>query len=125
MNEGNAAAARRFSSELTQYALLLTRDISAARVWLRQRKRGGERIGLLASSNGAMLKPHGIFVKSKIEPTKWFLSESEDIRFSDSLEDDATEFDVPGLELELSLPIGRRRQMEHRQQGTAGGLNYR
>lgn len=57
-------------------------------------------MGLLASSNGARLKPHGIFVKSKIEPTKWFLSESEDIRSSDSLEDAATEFDVQGLELD-------------------------
>lgn len=98
--EGDAAAARRFASELTQYPLLLTRDISAARDWLRKRKRGGERIGLLASSNGARLKPHGIFVKSKIESTKWFLSESEDIRSSDSLEDAATEFDVQGLELD-------------------------
>jgi len=98
--EGDAATARQFASELTQYPLLFTRDIGAARGWLRDRRRGGERMGLLASSNGARLKPHGVFVKAKIEPTKWFLSESGDIRSSDSLEDAATEFDVQGLELD-------------------------
>jgi hypothetical protein len=46
------------------------------------------------------LKPHGIFVKAKIEPAKWFLAPSDDIRSSDALEDAGTEFDVQGLELD-------------------------
>jgi DUF2075 family protein len=57
-------------------------------------------MGLLASSNSVRLKPHGIFVKAKIEPTKWFLADSQDVRSSDALEDAATEFDVQGLELD-------------------------
>lgn len=87
-------------SALKNYPLLLTRDLQKAREWLRARRRGNERAGLLASSNAARLKPHGIFTKAKIEPEKWFLAPAGDVRSSDALEDAATEFDVQGLELD-------------------------
>jgi hypothetical protein len=74
--------------------------LEKARHWLRSQRRGNERAGLLASSNAARLKPHGIFVKARIEPTKWFLAPGNDVRSSDALEDAATEFDVQGLELD-------------------------
>ncbi|MHA4838171.1 DNA/RNA helicase domain-containing protein [Sphingopyxis sp. MSC1_008] len=99
---GNAETASEIEMQLENYPLLITRDLHAARAWLRTRSRGQERSGLLASSNGLRLKPHGIFVKSKIEPAKWFLALSEDIRSSDALEDAGTEFDVQGLELDWS-----------------------
>lgn len=98
--EGDAKAARHISSELANFPIHITRDLDAARAWLRQKKRGSERVGILASSNAARLKPHGVFVKAKIEPAKWFLAESVDVRSSDALEDAATEFDVQGLELD-------------------------
>jgi DNA-binding transcriptional LysR family regulator len=98
--DGNADAAKGISSDLKQYPLRITRDIQAARGWLRSKKRGQERIGLLASSNALRLKPHGVFVKAAIEPTKWFLSPADDIRSSDALEDAATEFDIQGLEID-------------------------
>ena len=85
---------------IRRYPLLITRDLDWAREWLRSRRRGTERAGLLASSNANRLKPHGVFVKAKIEPEKWFLAEPEDVRSSDALEDAATEFDVQGLELD-------------------------
>jgi hypothetical protein len=44
--------------------------------------------------------PHGVFVKAKIEPPKWFLASSADVRSSAALEDAGTEFDVQGLELD-------------------------
>lgn len=97
---GETEAARRAAQELNSYPLYITRDLEAARTWLRSKRRGQERMGLLASSNAARLKPHGIFVKAKIEPAKWFLAHSEDVRSSDALEDAATEFDVQGLELD-------------------------
>lgn len=97
---GEAAAARLVSEELPSYPLYVTRDLDAARMWLRSKRRGQERMGLLASSNAARLKPHGVFVKAKIEPAKWFLAPSDDVRSSDALEDAATEFDVQGLELD-------------------------
>jgi hypothetical protein len=58
-------------------------------------KAGGQ-----VTSNAARLKPHGVFVKAKIEPEKWFLAPPEDVRSSGALEDAATEFDVQGLELD-------------------------
>jgi len=98
--DGNAEGAKRISAELKDFPLLITRDLEAARTWLRSKARGGERIGLLASSNAARLKPHGIFIKAKVEPGKWFLAPSGDVRSSNALEDAATEFDVQGLELD-------------------------
>ncbi|OBX18820.1 hypothetical protein A9995_09660 [Erythrobacter sp. QSSC1-22B] len=98
--DGDADAANEVHAELGDYPLLITRDLDQAREWLRSQRRGTERAGLLASSNGHRLKPHGIFVKAKIEPEKWFLAELDDVRSSDALEDAATEFDVQGLELD-------------------------
>jgi len=97
--EGDAAAARQISAELKDFTLLITRDLGVARTWLRSKRRGSERMGLLASSNAVRLKPHGVFVKAKIEPAKWFIAPGDDVRSSDALEDAATEFDVQGLEL--------------------------
>lgn len=97
---GDMAAARKVKSLLTNFPIYITRDLEQARQWLRAKRRGTERTGLLASSNAARLKPHGVFVKAKIEPAKWFLAPSHDVRSSDVLEDAATEFDVQGLELD-------------------------
>ncbi|MEH6791149.1 DNA/RNA helicase domain-containing protein [Parasphingorhabdus sp.] len=88
--DGDAAAARHIHDELPDYPLLITRDLDAARGWLRSRRRGYERAGLLASSNAARLKPHGVFVKAKIEPEKWFLADVGDVRSSDALETNDT-----------------------------------
>ena len=63
---------------------------------------------LLASSNAARLKPHGVFVKAKIEPEKWFLAEPEDVHSLDALEDPGTEFDVQRLELDWPAFAGMR-----------------
>lgn len=98
--EGDAVAAAQIKASLSNYPLLITRDLQKARHWLRTRRRGNERTGLLASSNAARLKPHGIFTKAKIEPEKWFLAPAGDVRSSDALEDAATEIDVQGLELD-------------------------
>lgn len=97
---GNGDAAKQVRPELDNFPLFITRDLDLARQWLRAKRRGRERSGLLASSNGVRLKPHGIFIKAKIEPAKWFLAPIEDVRSSDALEDAATEFDVQGLELD-------------------------
>ncbi|NOW45705.1 hypothetical protein FHW96_001860 [Novosphingobium sp. SG751A] len=97
---GDAAAAREVKEALASFPLYITRDLGQARHWLRSKRRGAEHMGLLASSNGARLKPHGVFVKAKIEPPKWFLAPSDDVRSSDALEDAGTEFDVQGLELD-------------------------
>jgi len=83
-----------------KYPILITRDLNKAKMWLKSKCRGTERMGLLASSGGIRLKPYGIFVQHKIDPVNWFLNPKDDIRSSNYLEDVATEFDIQGLELD-------------------------
>jgi hypothetical protein len=97
---GDVSAARVSIEKLSQYPLVITRDLESARVWLLNQARGTERIGLVASSNGIRLKPVGVFVKAKIDPPTWFLAGKDDVRSSNALEDVATEFDIQGLELD-------------------------
>jgi hypothetical protein len=82
------------------YPMVVTRSIDTAKQWLRTKARGGEGLGLTASSGAYRLKPYGIHVKSAIEPKTWFLNENSDVRSAGFLEDVATEFDIQGLELD-------------------------
>jgi hypothetical protein len=82
------------------YPIYLTRDLAAARAWLRGQARGTERFGLVASSGAQRLRPEGIHIKAKIEPVNWFLNGRADVRSSYYLEDVASEFAVQGLELD-------------------------
>ncbi len=82
------------------YPIVLTRDLQAAKQWLKAQARGGESYGLTAYSGGYRLKPEGIHVKSAIDPKTWFLNGREDVRSASFLEDAATEFDIQGLELD-------------------------
>lgn len=97
---GDAEAARQAHTKLENYPLHLTRDLNAARHWLRQTARGSERYGLVASSGAMRLRPEGLHVKAGIDPPNWFLNDRSDIRSSYYLEDVASEFDVQGLELD-------------------------
>ncbi len=83
-----------------RFPILLTRDLSAAKRWIRQRARGSERFGLIASSKAMRLKPHAIDIRVSIDPVHWFLNGRDDTRSSYYLEDAATEFQVQGLELD-------------------------
>ena len=98
--DGDAVVARALISKLDRYPIVLTRDLSVARNWLRLRARGSERFGLVASSNGIRLKPVGLHVKTGVDVASWFLNEKGDVRSSYALEDVATEFDIQGLELD-------------------------
>ncbi len=84
----------------TNYPIVITRDLSKAKQWLKQQARGTERYGIVVSSQAERLKPHAIFVKSTMDPIHWFLDGKEDVRSSYYLEDVATEFHVQGLELD-------------------------
>lgn len=82
------------------YPIVLTRDLSIAKEWLKEKSRGTERYGLVVSSQAYRLKPFAIDVKSPMDPVHWFLGGKEDVRSSFYLEDVATEFQVQGLELD-------------------------
>ena len=82
------------------YPIVLTRSLEGAKRWLRSKKRGNERMGLLASSKAERLKAISINVKYSPNFVHWFLENSQDIRSSDRLEDALTEFEVQGLEID-------------------------
>lgn len=84
------------------YPIVLTRDLTKAKKWLKSNARGTERYGIVASSQAERLKPHAIDVKSPVNPIHWFLDGKEDVRSSYYLEDIATEFHIQGLELDWS-----------------------
>jgi hypothetical protein len=94
------AARAAFEQLSARYPIVLTRNLDAAKDWVRDRARGSERYGLLTSSKAQRLKPHAIDVRVDVDPVSWFLNDREDTRSSYYLEDAATEFQVQGLELD-------------------------
>jgi hypothetical protein len=93
--------ARETYTKLTnRYPIAVTRDLNLAKQWVRDRARGSERFGLVASSKAQRLKPHAIDIRVNVDPVHWFLNPKEDTRSSYYLEDAATEFQIQGLELD-------------------------
>jgi hypothetical protein len=88
-----------------RYPIALTRNLNAARRWLRQNARGSERYGIVVSSQAERLKPHALDVKTPVNPVHWFLNEKDDVRSSYYLEDVATEFHVQGLEMDWACVV--------------------
>jgi hypothetical protein len=94
-------AARETLAKVSEkYPMVITRDLSRGKRWLKEQARGSERYGIVVSSQAERLKPHAIDVKSPMDPIHWFLDGPEDVRSSYYLEDVATEFHVQGLELD-------------------------
>lgn len=94
------AAKEAYGSIAERYPIVVTRNLAVAKRWIRQKARGSERYGLVASSKAQRLKPHAIDVRVDVNPIHWFLNDREDTRSSYYLEDAATEFQVQGLELD-------------------------
>lgn len=95
-----AGAKAALTSLLEKYPIAVTRDLDLAKQWIRQRARGSERFGLVASSGALRLRPHAVDVRVKTDPVHWFLNDRSDVRSSFYMEDAATEFQVQGLELD-------------------------
>jgi hypothetical protein len=89
-----------FAELAARYPIAITRDLDAAKAWIRSRARGTERYGLVASSKAMRLKPHAIDIRVSVDPVQYFLNDRDDTRSSWYLEDAATEFQVQGLELD-------------------------
>ena len=95
-----AEAKKAFAQLSARYPIAITRNLNAAKRWIRERARGTERYGLVASSKAMRLKPHAIDIRVSVDPVHYFLDERDDTRSSYYLEDAATEFQVQGLELD-------------------------
>lgn len=98
-------AAQHAAAEVQGFRMAITRDVSAARSWLRDASRGEMRAGLLASSGSLRHRAYGIEMDPDFHRAypveRWFLDPSEDVRSSHALEVALTEFECQGLELDL------------------------
>ncbi|MCD7713909.1 MAG: DUF2075 domain-containing protein [Prevotella sp.] len=103
----NTDAAELYNSIKDRYPIVLTRDMAAARAWLREQARGSQRTGVLVSKEAARFKPLAVNILAKeVENTvHWFLEDTDDIRSSNYLEDAATEIQVQGLELDYTCVL--------------------
>lgn len=98
--------AKRHLTELQdKYPVVLTRDLEAAKKWVRDKAQGSERCGVMVSSQAYRLRPLAIDVRPKIDPVHWFLGPRNDVRSSFFLEEAATEFDIQGLEVDWSVVV--------------------
>jgi hypothetical protein len=96
----NAKAREIFEKINQQYPIVLTRNLTLAKEWIRKHARSSERFGMVASSAAYRLKPYAIDIRVEINPIHWFLNGPDDTRSSFYLEDAATEFQIQGLELD-------------------------
>jgi hypothetical protein len=104
--DGNVSQAQILLATLKdKYPIVITRDLNAAKNWLRKQKRGTERYGMVVSSQAQRLRPLAIDVRCKPDMVHWFLDDITDIRSSLFLEDAASEFDVQGLELDWTCLV--------------------
>jgi hypothetical protein len=93
-------------AKFKDFPIALTRSLSTARSWLRNRIRGRRRGGLVASSGALRLRAEGIELSSGFRQgnrdifVHWFLAEPPDVRSSNQLEVAASEFECQGLELD-------------------------
>jgi hypothetical protein len=97
------AAAEIYQTFKDKFPIVVTRDLQAAKAWIKQHARANETKGVIASSGAVRLKPEGIFVKNRLSAADWFLNDQDDVRSCHYLEDVATEFDIQGLELDWCL----------------------
>lgn len=96
-------AKRLYKKIENKYPLVVTRELSKAKKWVKEHCQGTTRYGLLASSGALRLKPEGVFVKNDIDVANWFLNGKDDVRSSYAFEDVVTEFDIQGLEIDYSI----------------------
>jgi hypothetical protein len=86
-----------------EFPVQMTRHLSAAKSWLRDRTDVDQRCGLVASAGARRLRAWGLDTKAlKRERawSDWFLRGAGDVRSSMQLEVPATNFDCQGLELD-------------------------
>lgn len=103
---GNASKAAGIVADLNDFPVTITRSLTTARAWLRERARGLRRCGLVASSGAIRLRAEGLELSSGFRQgnrdlyVQWFLADPSDIRSSNQLEIAASEFECQGLELD-------------------------
>jgi Schlafen group 3, DNA/RNA helicase domain len=103
---GDIDQAREIASEMEHAPALVTRDLSELKAWLNARRRGDQRVGLLASSGATRLVAEGIPPSPRSDDlgtvVHWFLKPVGDFRSSNALETPLSEFVCQGLEIDYA-----------------------
>jgi hypothetical protein len=81
----------------------ISRSLAQARQWVRGRKVGQERAGIIASGQARRLAAEGLFVDLKPDIANWMLAPSGDVRSANLLETVQNQYQVQGLELDYTL----------------------
>ena len=104
--DGNGIGAKEILPDIQgKYPIYVTRDLETAKRWLRDKKVGSQRIGMIASSAAKDSVSNGIDVPGRFFTwPDWFLkSGAEDPSSSNSLSFAASEFNIQGLEIDWAL----------------------
>lgn len=102
--DGDAKHARRISLSFRERdTVWLTRSIEEGKAWIRSRRVGEQRGGLIGSGNGGRLAAEGLFVGLKPSIADWMLKPDGDIRSSNMLETIQNQYQIQGLEIDWSL----------------------
>jgi len=100
----NVQSAKKIYDKIQKkYPIYITRCYEDAKNWIKDRKRGSQRCGVLASSGAQRLRPEGIYVSKEIDVKNWFLAKNDDVRSSNKLEVVASEFKIQGLEIDWAV----------------------
>lgn len=81
----------------------ITRDLYLARHWVRERRVGQERAGIVASGQARRLAAEGLFVDHKPDIAGWMLAPDGDVRSANMLETVQNQYQVQGLELDYTI----------------------
>jgi hypothetical protein len=104
--DGDVGKARALKARMGAYPILLTRDLNALKLALREFTRGERRCGLLASSGARRLRAEGVGVilhaNDRDAIAHWYLNPVDDVRSSYALEVPANEYTSQGLELDFA-----------------------
>ncbi len=81
----------------------ITRNLSCARHWVRERRVGQEHAGIIASGQARRLAAEGLFVDFKPDIANWMLAPAGDVRSANMLETVQNQYQVQGLELDYTV----------------------
>lgn len=104
--ENDLYESRRLADQMDGPPAYLTRDLEAARCWLRPHRSGGRSVGLLASAGAVRLVGDGIPPAPRSDDLSaighWFMKPFADFRSAGALEFPMSEFGCQGLELDFA-----------------------
>ena len=101
----NIQSAQNESELLNQegHQIFITRNLNSAKTWVRSKRIGEERSGMICSGKAMRLAADGLFANLKPSIAHWMLSPMGDIRSSNMLETVQNQFQIQGLELDYTI----------------------